>query len=602
MTNDLSSLLRRSAAAGMIAGMIAAVLAAILFASALETQQVAGSQGTGTSDQPAVIPAKLDCAALVQDGGGRNSDVPDFQEIPGAPTRITSARVVAASGADPEYCEVTGYVQTQVKFQLKLPTKTWHRRYLQFGCSGYCGMIPRTAFPANRAQLGGDFALGATNTGHDTAQATDTLWAGASEQARIDYGYRGVHVVAVAAKAIQAAYYGHPPTRSYWMGCSCGGREGLMEAQRYPRDFDGIVAGAPASLQTFNPIYMAWALRTNSDASGRPILTAAKLPALHAAVIRSCDANDGVPGDGLIGDPRDCNFDPTSIQCVSDDRTDCLTPAEVRVVKTYFTGNFDSQGRRLDPRVLPYGSELSWAGFWVPRAEAAQDARGARRSLGAWAFGDNAARWFSFPIGQGKTLDQIQLTVDELRRMALSAKFYEPLDPDLRAFSKSGGKLMIYQGLADWGVTPSQTLMYYDALRRVAGGQEQTDRFARLFNVPGMSHCSGGPTPDQSEMLLQMVRWVENGQAPESILATDRNPATKATRRRPVFRYPLAARYVGPNPVQDPTGPDKPENFVATRPARPQADSIDWAADYLLTPGAHADVSALQRRRVGEKK
>jgi feruloyl esterase len=532
------------------------------------------------------IPARLDCAALVQDGARRNANVPDFQEIPGAPARITSARIVAASETQPEYCEVNGYVQTQVKFQLKLPVSAWHGRYLQFGCSGYCGMITRTSFPAIRGDLGGDFAIASTNTGHDTAQVTDTLWAGADEQARIDYGYRGVHVVALAAKAILAAYYGRPPARSYWVGCSCGGREGLMEAQRHPRDFDGIVAGAPASLQTFNPLYMAWALRTNSDEGGRPILTAAKLAPLNAAVIQACDANDGVPGDGLIGDPRECNFDPASIQCAGGDGPDCLTEAQVRVVKTFYAGNFDARGRRLDPRVLPYGSELSWAGFWVPRPGAAQETAGAQRALGAWAYGDNAARWFSFPPGQGKPLDQVQLTLDEFRRMALSAKYYEPLDPDLRAFREAGGKLMIYSGWADWGVTPSQTLMYYDAVRRAMGGQQATDRFVRLFMVPGMSHCGGGLAPDTSAMLLEMVRWVEQGRAPESILASGQNPVTGSARQRPVFRYPLAARYIGPDPRQDPAGPDKPENFVAARPAKLHADSIDWVGNFLLSPRA----------------
>jgi feruloyl esterase len=584
-----SPTLRRAAAAMRPDGSGLAIIA--LVAAAFAGAQPAAHPGAARALQPAAfIPAKLDCDALLQDGGRRNPHVPDFQEIPGAPARITSTRIVQAAAAEPEYCEVTGYVQTQVKFQLKLPTKTWQGRYLQFGCSGYCGMIPRTAFPSTRGELGGVFALGATNTGHDTAQMTDALWAGGVEQARIDYGYRGVHVTALAAKAILTAYYGRPPVRSYWIGCSCGGREGLMEAQRYPRDFDGIVAGAPASLQTFNPIYMAWALRANTDANGQIILTADKLAPLHAAVVKACDGNDGVVGDGLIGDPRDCNFDPASIQCAAGDQPDCLTAAQARVAKTYYTGNYDSQGRRLDPRVLPYGSELSWAGFWVPRAPSAHDPNGARRSLGAWAFGDNAARWFSFPIGQGKSLDQVQLTVEELRRMASQAKYYEPLDPDLNAFRQAGGKLMLYQGLADWGVTPSQTLMYYDALRRAMGGQEQTDAFARLFMIPGMSHCGGGPTPDTSQMLLQMVRWVENQQAPESVLVADRNPAAGTIRRRPVFRYPLVARYIGPNPAQNPTGPDQPENFVATARAKPPADSIDWAASYLLTPGAHADV------------
>jgi hypothetical protein len=175
-------------------------------------------------------------------------------------------------------------------------------------------------------------------------------------------------------------------------------------------------------------------------------------------------------------------------------------------------------------------------------------------------------------------------------------------DPDLRAFAQAGGKLMLYQGQADWGVTPSQTIMYYDAVRRTAGGQEATDKFARLYLVPGMSHCGGGPTPDTSSMLLQIINWFESGQAPESILVADQNPVTKNVRRRPVFRYPLISRYVGPPPAQDPSGPDKPEYFVPASPSKGRIDSIDWVGNSLLTPGAHADVIAdpgavLQKRQ-----
>lgn len=544
-----------------------------------------GAVGQPAAPKPAqAVPAKLDCAMLVQNGAARNTNVPDFQEIPGAPARITSARVVAATATQPEYCEVNGYVQPQVKFQLKLPTSTWQGRYLQFGCSGYCGSIARTTFPASRTALGGDFAIAATNNGHDAA-GVDTLWAGLDEQARIDYGYRAVHVVAVAAKAIVAAYYGRPPARSYWAGCSAGGREGLMEAQRYPRDFDGIIAGAPASLQTFNPLYTAWGIRANTDAGGQAILTTDKLSVLHAAVVKACDANDGVVGDGLIGDPRDCRFDPASIQCAGGDGPGCLTAAQARFVKVLYAGNFDAQGRRLEPRVIPLGSEMSWAGFWTPRPGSQPGTPATMRNSGAWDFGDNAARWFSYPIGQGKPLEQVQLTVEEFRRMALSARYYEPLNPDLREFRQAGGKLLVYHGFSDGLTPPSQTLMYYDAVRRAMGGQQATDSFLRLYMIPGMGHCGGGPVPDVSEMLVQMVRWVEDGQAPESILVTDRSPATNAARRRPVFRYPLVSRYAGPDPAQDPAGPDRPESFVAANPAKLHVDSIDWAGDFLLAPG-----------------
>lgn len=567
----------------MVAAAVAALGAGLLLAGGR-----VGRAPEAAAQSNAVLP-RIDCARLAESGLPGVSDVPDFQEIPGAPARITGARLTPARGAEPEFCEVTGYVQPQIKFILRMPSRSWNGRYLQQGCGGLCGILRPPAFPALSAALGGDFAVAATNDGHDGASMEDALWAGLDEQARIDYGHRAVHAVAVAAKAILAAYYGRPPLKSYWTGCSAGGREGLMEAQRYPRDFDGILAGAPAALQTFNPLFMAWVLRTNTGADGRPILTADKLAPLHAAVVRACDANDGVAGDGLIGDPRDCRFDPSAIQCAGADGPDCLTAAQVQVVRRLYAGNFDEQGRRLDPRFLPRGSELTWLGFWIPPASP-QGAAGRSFVTAAWRWGENTARWFSFPVGQGKPFRDVQLTVEEFERMALQARHYEPLDPDLRAFRDAGGRLLMYSGWEDWGVTYSQVLMYYDAVRRAMGGQEATDRFFRLFMVPGMSHCTGGPTPDTAGMLLQLVRWVEEGEAPESILAQDTNPATKAPRRRPVFRYPLVARYVGPDPKQDPSGPDRPENFVAAQPAHVHSDAVDWIGNFLMTPGAGADV------------
>lgn len=571
--------------------------ASLLVAAPAALHPASHPEAAAAGIQPATgIAARVECSLLAQNGLPGVTEVPDFQEIPEAPARITSARIASASGNQPEFCEVNGYVQPQIKFVLRMPVKNWNGRYLQHGCGGLCGVLRPPVFPACGEEMGGDFAVAATNDGHDAATMEDALWAGLDEQARIDYGYRAVHVVAVAAKAILAAYYGRPPAKSYWMGCSAGGREGLMEAQRYPRDFDGILAGAPAQLQTFNPLFMAWVLRTNTDAQGRPILTADKLAPLHAAVIRACDANDGVRGDGLIGDPRDCDFDPASIECKGGDGPDCLTAAQVRVVRSLYAGNFDVQGRRLDPRVLPRGSELTWRGFWIPVA-----GPGGLSVPAAWRWGDNTARWFSFPLGQGKPFSQVQLTVEEFERMALQAKYYEPLDPDLRAFRDAGGKLMLYSGWEDWGVTPSKVLMYYDAVRRAMGGQEPADRFVRLFMVPGMSHCSGGPTPDTSEMLQQLVKWVERGQAPEAVVARDQNPVTKAARRRPVFRYPLEARYTGPDPAKDPSGPDKAENFVAAQPAKQRRDSIDWVGSYLMTPGAGADASRIRGSAKGSR-
>jgi hypothetical protein len=547
-----------------------------------DASRVSGPIPARAAQTAATTPAKLACAALVQDGFTSNTTVPDFEEIPEAATRIQSATVVPATATAPEYCDVKGYIQSQVKFQLKLPTTTWQGRYLQMGCGGFCGAISATDFPACRAALGGDFAIAATNDGHDAAQ-TDAVWAGSDEQQRIDFGYRAVHVLAIAAKAIQTAYYGVVPRRAYFVGCSDGGREGLMEAQRYPQDFDGIVAGAPANNMSTDALFLAWGVKANTGPGGAPILTADKLAPLHAAVVDACDANDGVTGDGLIGDPRDCRFDPASIRCQGAEAPDCLTSAQVAVVRTLYAGIFDRQGRRLDPRTSPRGSELSWAGWWVPLPAPATAPAGTAPTFVARAFGENVSRWLSYPIGRGKPLDQVDLSVREFRQAVGSTRYYDALNPNLDVFRRRGGKLLMYQGWSDPLVPPVQTLEFYNALRATMGGQERTDRFARLFMVNGMGHCGGGPAPSSSDLTLQIVRWVEAGTAPDSVLVGDTDAATNQPRQRPVFPYPLVPKYVGP--AGDPAAADKPQNFVAAPPATKHDDDVDWIGDFLLRPG-----------------
>ena len=564
-----------------LAAAAAAVVAMLMAGRSLapanaDTAADSAPVASGNAAVAPTIPARLQCASLVQSGTPADLTRPNFEEIKGAPTRITSAAVVPATATQPEYCDLRGYIQSQIKFQLKLPTTTWQGRYLQMGCGGFCGSISPTTFPACRTELGGDFAIAATNDGHD-ASGTDALWAGQDEQQRIDFGYRAVHVLAIAAKAIQSAYYGQAPIRSYFVGCSDGGREGLIEAQRFPNDFDGIVAGAPANGMSTDPMFLAWGVKTNSDANGNPILTESKLAPLHAAVVKACDANDSVVGDGLIGDPRDCRFDPATIRCAGADAADCLTAAQVNVVRTLYKGIFDSRGRRLDLRNAPKGSELNWLGWWVPRATATTGIR----STIAWSFGQSAARWLSYPIGRGRPLEAVQFTKRDFFEQVQSARYYEGMDPDLKAFRRRGGKLILYQGQADPLVPPVQILEYYNAMRDEMGGQRRTDQFARLFLINGMGHCGGGLTPNTSDLTLQIVRWVEEGQAPDSITATQ-SDGPNGPRTRPVFSYPRVAKYVGPDPATDPTGPDKPENFVAAPSPFAHDDNVVWLGDFLL--------------------
>jgi feruloyl esterase len=547
-----------------------ALLAALVIAVA------AASAGEGASSVP-VAPAiapKLGCGDLVQSGGPPKPGVPDFARIPGAPTRISSATVVPAAAQAPEYCDVKGYVAPQVQFELKLPTHSYQGRYLQEGCGGFCGSITPTTFPACDAQLGGDFAISTTNDGHAGASGFDGVWA-SDEQLRIDFYYRAVHVTAVASKAIVSAFYGQAPRYSYFQGCSEGGREGLMEAQRYPTDFDGIIAGAPAAyLSPLNAEYQPWLARSNTATDGSSIITPDKLPALHSAVIAACDGKDGLV-DGQIDDPRDCLFDPASVQCPgTTDAPSCLTPSQVEAARRIYAGPHDARGRRLYVGGEPLGSELQWAP-WL----ATPPGTPAGTSISAQA-GDNFLRFLAFPVGQrSKTLQTWQFSDEEFDQLRREGRQGNALDPDLRAFRRHGGKLILYHGWADQAISPFGTPAYYQAVEDVMGGAQSVQRFARLFMIPTMYHCNGGYGPSQFDTVGPIVDWVEAGRAPEAIVTTQTDAGGHVVRTRPVFPYPARARYTGTGSIDDAA------NFVAAAPATPHDDHVRWLGSDLLRPG-----------------
>jgi hypothetical protein len=569
--------LRITASAALLAALAIAIAVATTGAGASSTHQRATARAATSPSVPVapIIPARLACADLIQNGGPPRPGVPDFADLPGAPTRISSATVVAATAQAPEYCDVKGYVAPQVQFELKLPTKTYQGRYLQEGCGGFCGSITPTSFPACDAQLGGDFALSTTNDGHVGASGFDAVWASNDRQLRIDMYFRAVHVTAVASKAIVGAFYGQAPRYSYFQGCSEGGREGLMEAQRYPEDFDGIIAGAPAAYWSpLNAEYQPWNARSNTAPDGSSIITPDKLPALHQAVIAACDGKDGLV-DGQLEDPRDCSFDPASIQCpATSDAPSCLTAAQVQAARRIYGGPRDARGRRLYVGGEPLGSELQWAP-WLSTPAGTP----AATSIAAQA-GDNFLRFLAFPIGQpGKTLQDWQFTDEEFNRLRAEERAANALDPDLRAFRRHGGKLILYHGWADQAISPFGTPAYYQAVEDTMGGSAAVQRFARLFMIPTMYHCGGGYGPSQFDTVGPIVDWVESGKAPEALVTTQTNASGKVVRTRPVFPYPKRARYTGSGSIDDAA------NFVAADPATPPDDHVKWLGSDLLRPG-----------------
>ena len=492
----------------------------------------------------AVIAPATSCATIGQ---------ADFSTIPGASTTIVSATPVSASSntlGDYAGCEISGLIAPQIQFQLMLPTQNYQGKYLQLGCGGYCGTDTLSTPAASYGCVPvttGQFAEATDNEGHAGAVFSGAF--AADLNLRVDFGYASEHALAVAAKAIIAAFYGHRPAESYFDGCSQGGHEGLLEAQRYPADFNGIIAGAPASILTpLNIFYQGWNALANTGPGGQPILTAADLAPLHAAVVKACDSLDGTK-DGLIADPFACHWKPQSIACAPGQTSTaanfCLTAAQVRSVNKLYDGPTTSSGQLLYPGWELRGSEDNWAGWIVP-------ASGPESGSVDWGI---ATQTIKYLMNSGAepdlTINDIQFTTAYFAKlMKQTAGIYDATDPDLTAFRNDGGKLILWQGLADPAISPVGTIAYYQAVQNYMGGPAQTQEFARLFMLPGVAHCGGGDGPDSFNGLGALVNWVEKGQAPTSFVTSKVVNGT-VTQTRPVYQYPLIAVDTTGGPVTE---------------------------------------------------
>ena len=494
---------------------------------------VAGFQLAGPPRAPArsggtanVISALRPAAAITPVTGCAQLRNLDFSTLSAAPTQITSAAETTISGAS--YCEVKGEQAPELQFDLRLPVSTWTGRYVQEGCGGYCGAVSPGApqLAANcPAVTGNELALATDNEGHVGASGFDALWAAGDAGMRISYAYTSEHDLAIAAKAIIAAYYGRGPSRSYFDGCSDGGREALVEAQRYPRDFNGILAGAPEIIASeLNGEVQAWNILSNMDSAGHEILTAEKLPVLHDAVIKQCGN-----AQGYIADPRACDFSPASVECpAGTDNGNCLTAAQVAVAEKLYSGPRDPQGQSLYPGGEPYGSELAWSGWLIgPASDPAWpkdtiDYSAALGMLRYIAFEKNPAASFQ--------LTDWTFTLANYDRLTALNGLNDATDPDLSAFAKAGGKIIMYHGWADSAISPFGTVAYYSAVARAVGGYAASQAFSRLYMIPAQYHCLGGGTPQVTgDLLTPLMNWVEQGSAPGAQTFSVVNPAASLT-------------------------------------------------------------------------
>ena len=427
----------------------------------------------------------------------------------------------------PAHCRVaavlTPSADSHIEMELWLPATDWNGKFQAVGNGGWAGVI---SYGAMASALQEHYATASNDTGHKGGDAAFTI--GHPEQV-VDFAYRAVHEMTLKSKALLKAFYGRDARLSYWNGCSTGGRQGLMEAQRYPDDFDAVLAGAPANHHLHlhaGQMSVEIAILNNKESR----LTPAKKSLLNNAVLDACDALDGVK-DGLLTDPRRCHFDPATLACKGADSDNCLTAAQVEAVKRIYAPTKTKAGKLVFPGLEP-GGELGWRDIGGG-TEPAAIALGSFRDL---AHQDPHWDWRTFDLERDMAL------VDS------KAGFIDAIDPNLRSFQSHGGKLLMYHGWSDPGIAPENTVNYYSSVIENMGPRQ--DSWVRLFMVPGMGHCGGGPGPNQFNAFSALERWRETGSAPEQITAYHVTN-NRVDMTRPLCPYPQVAVWKGAGSTND---------------------------------------------------
>jgi feruloyl esterase len=497
-------------------------------------------------------------------------------------TLLTAA--VREDGEGRPYCYVRGIIAPAIGFHVQLPLRDrWNGRFLMYGDGGKDGDLD---FADHRVAEG--YAVANTNLGHDNAIEPGSSFALDNRQSEIDFGYRAVHLTTVAGKAIVDAYYDRAPEFSYFEGCSTGGREGLMEAQRYAYDFDGIVAGAPAHLYQDLNVSRTWLLQRmylndfagslsfDTDGDGLPD-SVRKVELLRDAVLEKCDAIDGIR-DGVLDDPTECDFDPTTdlagMMCPGDVNGDaCFTRLQLQHVQDFYRGAYDSRGNQVY-RGHTLGSEPGWMDLYIPHA-------GNRYRAGALGITADHLNYLFYEDDPGTAPPDLadlsyvpssssaspewawwQFDIDDTTagKGDLMKGITDANDPDLTRFlRRNEGKLILYHGWSDPLIVPGGTVDYYEAMvdATFGGDMQEAREHVRLFMIPSMGHCGGGPGPNDWDKLPPLVEWVERGTPPEAVIATHRTNGV-VDNERPIYPYPDRAVYAGPA-----GGQDDPANWVA---------------------------------------
>jgi feruloyl esterase len=495
--------------------------------------------------------------------------------------KITSAVAVAQTTAIPlsvlhvslaaplDFCRVaatlTPTADSEIMTEVWLPDPAkWNGKFLGSGNGGFGGSVAGPAFDMRKALAGG-YATAGNDLGHEiTSLVIDGTWVIGHPEKLKDFAFRADHATAEFAKALIAAYYGRSPRLSYFKGCSNGGHEALMEAQKYPADYDAIIAGAPANAWTHGMAGFLWNETALNDHPQSQI-PQSKLAMIQNAVLAKCDALDGVK-DGIINDPAACHFDPAVLSCKSGDAPDCLTHPQLDALRKIYGGPVNpATGKSIHPG-FPAGAEgipQNWE-TWIIGPKASQG-QFANQFFGSFMWADPNWDFRSFDFAK-----------DVDRADAQLGAVINSNDPDLSAFAARGGKLILYQGWADAAITPWGTIQYYQNIQRKMGTDE-AHRFVRLFMAPGMMHCGGGPGPNNFDAIAAIDQWRDQNHAPEVLMAAryadpiavlTGGPLGAPQSTRPLCAYPKVARWVGKG------SPDEAQNYTcgtakAAKPARP---------------------------------
>jgi feruloyl esterase len=501
-------------------------------------------------------------------------------------TTITSAQTIAAGAFSPPpaaapwligdpsfykrlptFCRVTADAKpspdSDIKIEVWLPATAWNGKFRGQGNGGFAGEIDYRSLAL--AVLHG-YASAATDTGH-AASGVDASWALGHPEKIIDFAYRAIHEMTSLGKATVKAFYGDAPKHSYFANCSNGGRQALMEAQRYPDDYDGILAGAPANYWTHLLSSALWdAQATTLDPDS--YIPATKIPAIAHAVLAACDTKDGVK-DGILNDPRQCHFDPATMLCKTGNSDSCLTKPQVTALKKLYDGAHDSKGKQIFPGFLPGGEDGE--GGWDTWITGNAPSKALLFFFGSGFFGNMVYDQADWDYKKAK-LDDAVAAADQKYAAVLNSA-----DPNMKPFQAHGGKLILYHGWSDAAISPLNSINYYESVRAAMGNQD-ADSFIRLYMVPGMQHCAGGPGPDifgqlgfspandaQHNIYLALEEWTEKGIPPSTVIASklEGDPLAappQVIMTRPICPYPQKAKYKAPG------NPNEAASFTCANP------------------------------------